>query len=57
MHKDEGGGWSGIMGVNQDVELYQRRGYTQGGGGRGRRWRSLDEMWLVGILKHLLVAP
>lgn len=57
MHKDEGGGWSGIMGggVNQDVELYQRRGYTQGG--RGRRWRSLDEMWLVGILKHLLVAP
>lgn len=26
-------------------------------GERGKEGESLDDMWLIGILKHLLVAP
>ena len=26
-------------------------------GGEGERGQSLDDMWFIGILKHLLVAP
>lgn len=25
--------------------------------GEGERGQSLDDMWFIGILKHLLVAP
>ena len=37
-------------------EAIMIQGAINNGGEEGRR-QSLDDMWLIGILKHLLVAP